>query len=201
MRTWNIQLTPANHNQLNDVLALNQSNRHGHFRRWFGALAGEIYLGIKSGLNLVIAQQQPLDKTQAQHILIQAGMVQQQCMHHYRVYHDLKSQGITDLALHDLLLFIRMASYHPSDQDLDNYQQHSHVIESPSHLQTLINELNNKQLIQRIVAKDKPFYDKNPYPHCHLLDTETGRISDYDCHLNTTHNSRFLRIPHSKIGC
>lgn len=201
MSTWTIQLIPANRNQFNDLLSLDQSKNKAHFRSWFGGLAGEIYQGIKSGLNLAIAQKQPLDKTQAQHILIQAAMVQQQCMHHYRVYHDLKTQGITDLALHDLLLFIRMANYHPSHQDLQNYKQHSHVIESDAHLQTLINALNNKKLIQRITVKNNHFYDKNPYPHCHLLDTETGHISDYDCQLNATQNVRFLRIPHKKIDC
>ncbi len=201
MSTWTIKLTPANTNQFNDLLSLDQSKHNGHFRSWFGGLAGEIYQGIKSGLNLAIAQPQSLDKTQAQHILIQAAMVQQQCMYHYRVYHDLKAQQLTDLALHDLLLFIRMANYHPSKQDLLNYQQHSHVIESPGHLQSLLDQLDNKQLIQGIVADNKQFYDKNPYPHCHLLDTETGHISDYDCHLIATQNTRFLRIPHEKIGC
>ncbi|MCX7545138.1 hypothetical protein [Marinicella gelatinilytica] len=201
MHTWTIELTPASHRQFNDVLSLNQNKTTGHFRRWFGGLAGEIYLGIKSGLDLAIARPQPLDKTQAQHILIQAAMVQQQCMHHYRVYQDLKAHDLKDLALHDLLLFIRMANYHPSYQDLGEFQQHSHVIESNEHLKTLINELNSKQLIQCIKVNNKRFYDKNPYPHCHLLDTETGLISDYDCHLNVSHSHRFKRIPHKKMAC
>src|SRR5690606_12454909 len=138
MNTWSIQLTPANRTQLNDVLSLNKNIYGEHFRSWFGGLAGEIFQRLKSGFNLATAQPQKLDKTQVQHILIEATMVQQQCMHYYRVYQDLKARGVKDLALHDLLLFIRMANYHPSHQDLRTYQQHSHVIENDQHLQTLI---------------------------------------------------------------
>ena len=199
MTTWSIQLNPANQYQLNDVLSLCKHNQNNHFRSWFGALAGEIFQCIKSGLKLSIAQPHQLDKTEAQHILIQAAMVQQHCMHHYRVYKDLKTNHINDLALHDLLLFIRMANYHPGEQDLISYQKHSHVIESPGHLKSSLHQLQNQQLIQKISANDNIFYDKNPYPHCHLFDTKTGRISDYDCHINTLHNERFKRIPHTGI--
>ncbi len=201
MHNWSIQLTPANHFQLNDVLSLNKHNYGEHFRSWFGGLAGEIFQRIRSGFNLALAQPQKLDKTQVQHILIEAALVQQQCMHHYRVYSDLKTHDITDLALHDLLLFIRMANYHPGEQDLVHYQQHSHVIENSNHLNQLLCQLHDHKLIQKISANNSVFYDKNPYPHCHLLDTETGRISDYDCHLNSLHDSRFRRIPHAGIDC
>jgi hypothetical protein len=153
------------------------------------------------GLNIPLTLAKPLDKTQAQHILIQAAMVQQHCMQHYRVYADLKTNNIDDLASHDLLLFIRMSNYHPSWSDLISYQQHSHVIESTHQMQSLLHILQNKQLIQGITADNQQFYDKNPYPHCHVLDTITGRLSDYDCHLNSLQSRRYLRIPHSNIGC
>jgi len=195
MTTWSIQLNPAVRQQPNDVLSLRNQNQSKHFRSWFGALAGEIYQSIRVGLNLPLAKPKALDKTEAQHILIQAAMVQQHCMQYYRVYADLKLKHIDDLALHDLLLFIRMANYHPNQQDLIHYQQHSHVIESSGHLQSLLNQLQQQQLIQRISTDDKIFYDKNPYPHCHLLDTETGRISDYDCQQPGFQDSRYQRLP------
>lgn len=201
MSTWYIELTPANHHQLNDVLALRKTNQKQPFRHWFGGLAGEIFDRINSGLKLSLNPNHVLDKTQAQHILIEAAMVHQHCMYHYRIHSDLKPRDTDDLALRDLLLFIRMANYHPNEQDLIHYQQHSHVIESCDHLFSLINQLQKQQLIQKITVGSSTFYDKNPYPHCHLLDTETGRISDYDCHLNTLHNKRFLRIPHAGIEC
>ncbi|MFV0543118.1 MAG: hypothetical protein ACK5L8_05430 [Marinicella pacifica] len=199
MSTWNIKLTPAHHNELNDILSLNRTDTP--FRNWFGALAGEIYKSIRHGLNLPLASPKTLNKTEAQHILIEAAMVQQQCLQHYRVYQDLAQHNLTDLALHDVLLFIRMCNYHPGEHDLLDYQKHSHVIESTGHLKILLNQLEEQRLIQTIRANHRVFYDKNPYPHCHLFDTETGRISDYDCHLNTLHNKRFKRIPHVGIEC
>lgn len=199
MSTWHIELTPANSHQLNDVLNLSQI--HKPFRKWFGVLAGEIFKSIHIGLQLPLARPKVLNKTEAQHILIEAAMIQQQCLHHYRVYQDLKIHQAKDLALHDLLLFIRMSHYHPNEMDLMDYQEHSHVIESDDHLKHLLHQLQEQRLIQKIHANNRIFYDKNPYPHCHLLDTKTGRISDYDCHLNTLHNKRFKRIPHVSIEC
>lgn len=198
MSTWNIKLTPAHHNELNDILSLNRTDTP--FRNWFGALAGEIYKSIRHGLNLPLASPKNLNKTEVQHILIEAAMVQQQCLQHYRVYHDLAQHNLTDLALHDVLLFIRMCNYHPNDEDLYYYQHHSHVVENHTHLQSLLHILQDKQIIQCIIVDNRLFYDKNPYPHCHILDTESGRLSDYDCHLNTFHDDRFIRVPHRKPG-
>lgn len=201
MSTWNIKLTPAHHNELNDVLSLSKSQTDTPFRNWFGALAGEIYKSIRDGLNLSLASPKTLNKTEVQHILIEAAMVQQQCLQHYRVYQDLAQYNLTDLALHDVLLFIRMSNYHPSKQDLFSYQQYSHVIESNDHLRSLLNQLQDKNLIQEIRTDNHVFFDKNPYPHCHIFDTKSGRISDYDCHLRVLHSDRFIRIPHTGIDC
>ncbi len=186
--TWQLKLI-ENHQQTGEhCLELCRINKHSPLRSWFGPIAQLLlqqnhrYLPPSKKLNdEANTQRWAIDKQMAQYLLVQASFFHQRCLHQYQVNDDIKSKGLdNNHDLSELLLFIRMSSQHPSHQTLLTLV--SSQLPSNKGLEGNLNTLLSAKLIQKISFHNWAFYDKNPYPHDHLLDLKTFELNDFNQH-------------------
>ncbi|MCB1581668.1 MAG: hypothetical protein R3E90_08920 [Marinicella sp.] len=178
---WTIKYTPKWKNNQEALLTLVSSHQRHPLREWYGPLAELIFCSSYKHLSKHISmttQQFDIEKQLAQFILMQACFLHQKCLHEYQVNQDTKKAGLTnnnDLA--ELLLFIRMTSNHPNQHSLMTF--HNAQIPWCDDFETRIDNLINSKLIQHIRYKNMDFFDKNPYPHDHILDLHDKVLFDY----------------------
>jgi len=186
--TWQLILT-KNHLNLNEYgLVLKNSNSSSIMRCWFGLIAKKLWANaIKHSDHINTGSKNSChincDKNFAQHLLIEASFLQQLCAQQFNIHKDLASNGMTiNCVAAEILLFIRMTQQHPSreiiTQIMDLTLRGNHDYEHP------LNLLQEMRLIQKICYQDQSYYDKNPYPHCHVYDPENQTIYDYNNNLN-----------------
>ena len=183
--TWQLNFI-KNHQQTGEYcLELCRINKPTPLRCWFGPMAQHLlqqsnhYLPSSQTLYTEgNTQRWGIEKQLAQHLLVEASFFHQRCLHQYQVNDDIKSKGLdNNHDLSELLLFIRMSAQHPSHQTLItlvNSQQHR-----SSAFEDNLNTLLSHKLIQKIGYNNWVFYDKNPYPHDHLLDLSTFKLHDF----------------------
>ncbi len=181
---WQLKLT-ANHQQSGEFcLSLSQGKRNHLLRRWFGPLAQHLFqqpVCSREKTPATIDQDINIDKQMAQHLLIQASFFHQRCLQQYQIQNHLKQQcQHYSHELCELLLFIRMSSQHPCQKTLQLFVD----CQMPwcTDIEAEINTLLDARLIQKIKYKDLIFYDKNPYPHDHLLNLKTSQLKDFNSH-------------------
>ncbi len=179
--TWQLTYT-ENHQQSGEsCLQLNHHKKNKQLRSWFGPLAQHLFRLIKKQLSSTTTEHHTvfqIEKQLAQHLLIQASFYHQRCLHQYQVYDDIKNLQLNQHnELCELLLFIRMSAQHPSQQTLQ--QLIDNQLPWYTDFNTEIKTLIDAKLIQKIGYRGLVFYDKNPYPHDHILDLHNQRLHDY----------------------
>lgn len=183
--TWHLSMI-ENHQQSNEhCLQLRHHNKPTPLRSWFGPMAQHLLQQIRSCLPPAEklktkhnTQNFVLDKQLAQHLLIQASFFHQRCLHQYQISDDLKNKGLSHShELCELLLFIRMSAQHPSHQTLQVWVENQlpYWVDFEAELNTLL----NAKMVQKISHQDWVFYDKNPFPHDHLLDLTSLKLNDF----------------------
>ncbi len=183
MNSWQLSIShmqsPLNEYQLQ--LINNKTNKT--WRSWFGPIAWQIYRKAKSQVlknHRFAVQNNSLlfDKHYAQHLMIEASLHHHFCHHLYQTTDDLRQQDMAqDLDAHDLLLYIRMTPQHPCHQTISRLASEKSKLGVDHKL--IIDRLVARRLIQKIVINQQTFYDKNPHPHDHLFNTQTGQLTDY----------------------
>jgi hypothetical protein len=93
-----------------------------------------------------------------------------------------------DLA--EILLFIRMTDKHPCQQSLEQFTAQ----QTPwcHDMQAAIDRLLECKLIQQVKYQQWLFFDKNPYPHNHLLDIKNNSLVDYNHQMTIDNNHKLL---------
>lgn len=181
--SWKLNLS-HNFNHTNEYcLQLCHTEKNQSFRSWFGPLAKRIHHHLQSCLKLPTTDQPvTMDKHDSQYALMQASFLHQRYLYQFQVNHDLElNQLSNNFDLVELLLYIRMTKQHPNHETLLMFAQTQMPwCDEP---EAAINLLVETKLIQKIDFLNYTFYDKNPYPHDHVLDLKKLILND----LNTTH--------------
>jgi len=199
--TWQVNFT-YNYKQSGECcLELCHEKRNTQLRSWFGPLAQHLFNQPQLKLFSDQTKEQynfSIDKQMAQFLLIKASFFHQRCLHMYQVKDDIKRQElIYSHELCELLLFIRMSNQHPSHQTLELFVEYQ--IPWCEDLRSKIESLLSAKLIQKISLNSTykhnglVFYDKNPYPHDHLLNLETLKLNDVT-HTAMKHDQQQLLI-------
>ncbi|MFC3195411.1 hypothetical protein ACFODZ_14245 [Marinicella sediminis] len=178
-----------NHLSLNEPGLLLHKKRNGLvLRSWIGPMAHMLMSKLLRRHHPDQARltnngwQLPIDKQQAQHLLIEASFQQQFCLHHYQVTGDLLNHGLPPEHFDELLLYLRMSLQHPSHQSLIQVMS---LIQPDNHRnEEQLETLEQYKLIQRISHNNTCFYDKNPLPHAHLYDPKSHMLYDHHCQLD-----------------
>ncbi len=180
--TWQINLINDFRCSGETCLELTHHHRYCQLRNWFGPFAQRLFNSIKDQLlrsnDDSVIHQIIVDKQFAQYLLVQASFLHQRCMHQYQVHQDIHDKGITySHELGELLLYVRMTPQHPSQQTLEHFidTQLAWCDETEQAIHTLL----ESKLIQKIKFNQQTYYDKNPYPHDHILNLDTNILSDY----------------------
>ncbi|WP_223787558.1 hypothetical protein [Marinicella meishanensis] len=172
---WQLQYEP-NHQHCGEAcLTLTQHNRCEPLRRWFGPMATQLARWLRASHSKISGQHPTtINKSLAQQLLMQASFHHQACLHRYHVTQDLPAQSP---AMCDVLLYLRMSRLHPCQDTMETLlnTQMPHCQD----LEDILQRLVQAELIQCINSGSQRFYDKNPYPHDHILDTQTDRLFDY----------------------
>ncbi len=179
--TWQIRYTPQHPKHREACLTLQNNKKHYKLRGWYGPLAELIFKNIQKYLPIKKQQpiqQQTIEKQLAQFILIQASFLHQRCLHDYQITTDTEKAGLAkhhDLA--DLLLFIRMTANHPCyDSIMTLFDTQIPWCED---IDTQLNMLLECKIIQQLRFQNWHFFDKNPFPHNHVLDLQKQMLFDY----------------------
>ncbi len=182
--TWQIKYTPQLGNQKEACLTIQKHKKNYKLRGWYGPLAELIFKVVQKYLpanHEQHKQQYAIEKQLAQFILIQASFLHQKCLHDYQVLSDTDKAGLCkhhDLT--DLLLFIRMTANHPCFDSVMAFGQTQ--IPWCDDIETQLDQLLEQKLIQQVKYRQWHFYDKNPYPHDHILDLKNQRLFDHHQH-------------------
>lgn len=190
--SWEIKIN-TNYKETSEYcLQLCHTKKNQSFRSWFGPLAHHIYLQLKRQFNFVKEQHKlSVDKQLAQYVLMQASFLHQRCLYQFQVTHDLTNHHLSKrYEVAELLLFIRMTHQHPSHHTLLACAQSQipWCIETDEAIKSLL----DSKLIQKIECIDHIFYDKNPYPHDHVLDTSDYKLNDFTSAHQLNNNERLI---------
>ncbi len=176
-------------------LQLSHTEKKQSFRSWFGPLAKHIYIQLQNKFNFrAQGESFQIEKQFAQYTLMQASFHHQRCIYQYQINSDLEANALTgqyDLA--ELLLFIRMTPQHPSQDTLIEFAQKQ--MPWCADIDTAINQLLDAKLIQKIICDGHIFYDKNPYPHDHVLDIPSQKLKDFTFDQPIQKNQRLVLSP------
>ncbi len=179
--TWHVGFID-NYQQTGECcLKLRHGKRGTQLRGWFGPLARHLYSLTQPQFHAnqsKTSKHLAIDKQMAQFLLIQASFFHQRCFHMYQVKDDIKRQNLNfSHEVCELLLFIRMSNHHPSHKTIQLFVQHQ--IPWCEDFEKKIEDLLAVKLIQKFSHNNLVFYDKNPYPHDHLLDLKTLKLEDF----------------------
>lgn len=192
--SWQIYFT-KNHQQTGDCcLQLTNSFSNYNLRSWSGPFASHLFDSIKPKLNTADTNNGSvtIDKQFVQYLLIKASFLHQKCMYEYQVTSDLsKTIGLNDIhEMAEILLYIRMTEKHPCLESLIHFAEQQ--IPWCNDIHSAIEALLDHKLIQQIKYHRWCFFDKNPYPHNHLLDMETNCLVDHHHQMTIDNNQRLI---------
>lgn len=192
---WELSITHDYKETTESCLQLQHSDKENVFRSWFGPLAKYIYLTLQNKFDFNPDKRSFLiEKQFAQYTLMQASFHHQRCSHVYQINQDLENQGLSEkYELAEILLFIRMTPQHPSHETLIQFGQQQ--IPWCDDIEAAIEQLIETKLIQRIHCETHIFYDKNPYPHDHILDLSENTLNDLAFDQPINEHQKLIRIP------
>ncbi|MCX7553867.1 hypothetical protein OS175_08250 [Marinicella sp. S1101] len=177
--TWTLHIDCNFQNTHEFCLQLNHTDKARNFRSWMGPMAKHLFMQLQQNLARCTSSQSfIIEKQLAQYALMQASFHHQRCLHQFQIIQDLEA---IDLAGHnemaDMLLFIRMTPQHPCHDTLLLFSQQQTPWTQDA--EAVIAQLVEAKLIQIIKCGEQTYYDKNPYPHDHVLDLNTLKLTDF----------------------
>lgn len=160
--TWQLQFNPNHQNCGEACLTLSRRSRCEPLRCWFGPLATQLVDWLQDNtpaVNFTVQRIIIIDKTLAQHLLVQASFHHQACLQRHQVAQDMANlPKPLQAAMADVLLFIRMAQSHPCHHTLETLinTQLPHCQD----LESILQQLLQAELIQQIHGEPPTYGEK-----------------------------------------
>ncbi len=178
---WQLTLINNYQNSGESCVQLTHTKRENLLRSWFGPFAQQLFHSITNKVPTPVKNSHncclDIGKQCAQYLLVQASYQHQRCLYQYQVNQDLNNKGIQGAhELGDLLLYIRMTAQHPCHQNIE--QLYNTQLSSCHDTGQALNTLLDARLIQQINYQQLTYYDKNPYPHDHVLNLRSEKLTD-----------------------
>jgi hypothetical protein len=195
--TWKLSYDRQCNLHQEACLTIHNDRKQYKLRGWYGPMAELILQSIKKFIPRIHTSplKQPIEKQMAQFILMQASFLHQKCLHEFQVQTDTDRVGLSDdHNLAELLLFIRMTANHPCSDSIAAFSQTQ--IPWCDDVQTHLNQLVDCKLIQRVKYQQWYFYDKNPYPHNHIVDLQDQMLFDHHLHKPIKNHQKLILAAH-----